>query len=223
MDISFFRYKAIAHLLEYSSVWTQLLYALGNKKKLFDSLLWYSLYCCSLELNSQILIFPRYACILWIFWALNVEHEAVYVMCRTKGLINTISFSLLWKCRDIFSGFIVLKQGEDIKIQLRRHVASGYNSYFQVLLSVSSIQSNTKSCRTKLWQVGLGYFPFLKREVMMGFNCSTIRAFDIKLIFSDSVGLGRECRIYEIKVPWVYAHTLIAFYANWNSCFIFHF
>lgn len=33
----------------------------------------------------------------------------------------------------------------------------------------------------------------------MGFNCNTIRAFDIKLIFCDSVGLGREYRIYEIK------------------------
>lgn len=57
------------------------------------------------------------------------------------------------------------------------------------------------SCRTQIWQEGLGYFPFLKTEVMMGFNCNTIRAFDIKLIFSDSVGLGRECRIYEIKAP----------------------
>lgn len=50
----------------------------------------------------------------------------------------------------------------------------------------------------------------------MGFNCNTIRAFDIKLIFSDSVGLGKEYRIYETKAPWVYAHTHIAFYANWN-------
>lgn len=53
----------------------------------------------------------------------------------------------------------------------------------------------------RLWQRGLGHFPFLKRKVMMGFNYSTIRAFDIKLIFSDHVGLGRERRIYEIKAP----------------------
>lgn len=43
----------------------------------------------------------------------------------------------------------------------------------------------------------------------MGFNCNTIRAFDIKLIFSDSVGLGRESRIYEIKAPWVYAYSFL--------------
>lgn len=35
----------------------------------------------------------------------------------------------------------------------------------------------------------------------MGFNCNTIKAFDIKLIFSDSVDLGRQCGIYEIKAP----------------------
>lgn len=35
---------------------------------------------------------------------------------------------------------------------------------------------------------------------MMGFNCNMIRVFDIKLIFINSVGFGRECRIGEIKV-----------------------
>lgn len=51
----------------------------------------------------------------------------------------------------------------------------------------------------RLRQEGLGHIPFLKRKVMVSFNYITIRAFDIKLIFSDSVGLGRECKIYEIK------------------------
>lgn len=74
-----------------------------------------------------------------------------------------------------------------------------------------------------LWQRELEYFPFLKSEVMMDFNCNTIRAFYIKLIFIDDVGLGREHRICEMKAPRVHEHAITAFHANWNSCFIFHF
>lgn len=76
----------------------------------------------------------------------------------------------------MFGSSIVLQQGEDTKIQLKRHVSSGFKSYFQILLNISSSQSTTMSDRTQIWQEGLGHFPSLKREVMMGFNCNTIRA-----------------------------------------------
>lgn len=36
-----------------------------------------------------------------------------------------------------------------MKIQPTYYVALGYDSYFQILLSVSSSWSNTKSCRTQ--------------------------------------------------------------------------
>lgn len=48
----------------------------------------------------------------------------------------------------------------------------------------------------------------------MDFNCNTFRAFYIKLIFIDGVGLGREHRICEMKAPRVYEHAITAFHAN---------
>lgn len=48
----------------------------------------------------------------------------------------------------------------------------------------------------------------------MEFNHGTTDVFDIELIFTDSVGFGKEYKIYEMKVPWVSAYTLTDFYAN---------
>jgi hypothetical protein len=56
-----------------------------------------------------------------------------------------------------------------------------------------------------------------------GFNCNTIRAFHIKLVFIGGIGLGQEHRICELKASRVYEHAITDFHANSNSCFIFHF
>ena len=51
----FFFYIMLLHTLDYSTVWTQVLYALGNFKIRVNHLFQYLLYCDAMELNLQYL------------------------------------------------------------------------------------------------------------------------------------------------------------------------
>lgn len=85
------------------------------------------------------------------------------------------------------------------------YVARG--SSLTILLSIwNNLMQNLS--KVTLWQGEYEYFPLLKSQVMIDFNCNAIRTFYMKLIFIDDVGLGREHRIKRWK-PWEYMNMLL--------------